>query len=1762
MKRIIGLLALLLLLCPPTMARKFYAGPGGSWSNDGLTHETRWPHPNRFNYSPAVPGDTLVLDAAEYDTCDIPLKQGDITHKTAWIPSNGIAGRGTVILHSGPPVANNWTNSSGQIYYTPLTSSVAEWTASNAARFCTYERITGTVDSLLLPMSTLGNLTAAGQCFYDDSANRLYVWCRGGGNPGTKIRYTTKPLITSNNEADDYNYFIGLDLRGGYQAVAVLGHGGSDYQNSGGGGDFNCFLHCNIGLAIETQSNNPAVIYHGNTYGSTKSTWSQFNNVIACSLTQCRSLNGGTGLHGGFGLELYACDRWVIDSCEILRNGGGGIALKMGNYPDYGLSADSIKIRFNRLDGKNLESTTGIWVGNKVKALDIIGNYILNMNNSISFLTSASGDPMEGGFRVWNNTIVNADESLVQFAPHNINGANSFQYNYLFDSTGAPANGHMVFRPSGDGTGLTETPSSEQYWNSTTGGVINNNRYWTGGASFSCLFMSTSGYTGTNWTSWTAHFDANSSNTINPVFDASHLGNYARSSSSAEIDVTHSGRTWTRYGAWQPGGAITDSCIEITGKIALPLPDTCYCVVDSLLATFANRDTLIHTNGMDNIRIWGYHSGGGRGIIAYSASDAGSNAWVTDSAKGSVVLHISGSENVLVKNLAIVPRVVGDSVRGLVVVNALTTVTPIIDNDSLIAAGFSSRAYQQSNYGGGETINQLLQNSYFGTISKGYHRRDQLYGATIRLESGTKSNPAYQYAFKIRNCRIQTIHTGIGTAGIPGGTIYPTFFIDSNTIVVDARNDLFMTYDDNDVNNSAGDPYCINVDGADGNSRIIGNVMTAGTAYYGGDGMLLQHINATISDPFEVAYNTMPSMNHGDHPRIAPGRQALVFTYGRNYDANLSIKGLWYHHNSGYGVVDEDGGTNFAGSYGECVRIGFENGANGNRVENNHFEIVPRDSVTRTGAGSLEVSGLTFEQHDSTNSAGDAGTGNNIARYNYWRVPRNPIWLGGTRIGIGADNVQIIGDTCNTIYDGDSTFARFHQSGTYYSHSINNTLQDMVLQGYANASDVIKGTISELPDSLGKQLSYLRSLTVNLKDVTGSNANGGTIWAINAYGNRINFPNTNVFGNSSDTLRFRFFGYDALPGDGYAVQDSNGYNNFTFWGKLGNDSISASAAINWTSSQTINLQLTGVPPDSIAYVVNSDTVYANLTFDRQWIDFFRDKMGYKVKVMTDDAAAAITDVEAYHGYFLSATISGANLANLRTTTKGVIICDQLLYDDYLVATGQTAVTFLTNSWTLDRLDATHAITNRMFDKIKFEYTSNVASYGYTGLPSGAKVLYCPSNKKWDGVWGDANDTSFCYAIETGDALTTGVATGRRVVALSHYSQLTQLADAGWCHPFELMGNIASWAFGDEQNAYAAEYNCYSNDIATSPGPEVEQAWDEFGGLLTTGREVYPGARFGFDEGYLGLGFLNFRYWDWKVAPSFIPDSLIWTYKINYRGYGTDNPPALPSDTITLATIISATRLTFDTTTLNHISMYDLHFSTTGKGVLVRSEIGADTTQQGDTITFAGGSRNGSNDTLYYTRCGSPISGATSCSGFFNGTAGSQVRLIMSDSYGGFDFWVKIYRILPQTVWDLPRASASQGGNPEGSSTRTWANRNFIKSGNTDSVRWSAPNLVAGVDYSEAAIDSFRMNKDTFKPDGTSEIRFKLPGNVFTNPEYNGFVWKTFDLTGLSGTDSSDIEIVPPSVVTVNGLIVQKFEMYLSPQSQPQAVNKKRKLILE
>lgn len=1167
------------------MAATYYVETNGSDGNTGLSWEQSWTSISKVN-STVVAGDTVFFGSGNWYNVRINVPSGGTssTDRTAYMCSTGTVETAHLTkLYGGEVVAATFTvyDTTGaewiwKAHYNPVGSNRDAWwgrtdiitTVVEDGVLLRPRRVLKSGDAWIYsdPLGSDGNfyVSQAGDFYHNAINDTLYIWPLSRVNPNTlEIMAACQDVIGSRNEGADYITIYGIDFLLGHYLISP---GSSD----GGGGDHWLIENCNLNYSSNFKVSNPALISHGQTYGASVDSWSRFNTIKGCSLFNVRGdlADGEFAPHGGAGISFYSVRETLIEDCYFAPSvWAAGINFKYGRYQDFGISAVGNVVRNCFFDGQR---EFGMWFGDKMAQCSVYANIAYKLPSGfVGYEGSDDTDSMgyvRGGNFICNNTIYASTHPYT--FKYAISGTGSIvKYNLFYDYV--PAAGHY------------DDWTQAIAWNGHNPSEfikVDSNLYYDPVTSFNANCLGSEA----NWTQWkSCGYDTNGTVTTNPGLNDPENLDFSRPSSSQEMDRTYGGKTWTRYGAWQPAEAPSmDSCILITGKISLPTSDTCYCI-DSLRYNFANWDTLIHTNGKDRIRIYGYN----RGVIVYDIDDAGTNSTVTDAQRGSVVIHVSMSDSILIKGLRIIPGTVDDSVRGFVCVNMLSSVEPHLTDDSLIAGGFSSRAYQQgTTYDpgahGGASFNQLLENSYFGTVSKGYHRRDALYGATIRLSTDIsrtdRDGASYKYNYKIRNCNIFTIHTGIGSAGInddgPDGndTIYATIIIDTVNIVVDTRNDLFLEPLD-DVNNSTADPFGIGIDGADSLSRITGVTITSGTSNYGGDGMLLQHIKASPTNRMEV-YNNVINIGHGRHPRIAEGKQAAVGFYLRNYGAKKYVTGLHLFNNIINILLDEDTATHHIGRYAEGIRAGFEYGANGNLIENNRINEIPTDSASRTTCDSLFTSGISFVQRDSA-TFGHAGTGNNIFRNNYYRVPRNPIWFGDTRIGYGANNCTIIGDTANTLYPGDSTFARFHQTGTYWGHHYGNTLQDMVLQGYADPNDVIKGMISELHDQYGKQLSYLRSVVVNFKNSLSNNINGGTVWAINDYGDRINLPNTNASGNSSDTIRFRFFGYDALTGDGYVVEDSNSYSPFIFWAKLGNDSASTSATINWTTSQLINIQL-------------------------------------------------------------------------------------------------------------------------------------------------------------------------------------------------------------------------------------------------------------------------------------------------------------------------------------------------------------------------------------------------------------------------------------------------------------------------------------------------------------------------------------------------------------------------------------------------------------
>lgn len=1145
------LLLITILLASPIWsanAAQYYVEKDGSDAAAGTSWAASWLTISKVN-STVVAGDTVRFGTGRWlGTSLIPPTGGDASNITYYVDSTWSAATRGLAIISGGEAVTGWTNVSGNLYKASWTPAAGYYNASDGEKSYTLSQN----DTLLNPQTTLGAVDAAGEFYHTATGDTIYANLWGNVDPSTvTMNASSRPALWFQSVNQDYLHFYGLDFR--------MGKGGTvffqDVTNLSA--DHITFDQCNITRSSFLTGENSSVIFIRGNFTSPSYDSANIGDYVryvtfnACSIGVATAEPNANPVHKGNGMTIYDGTNIFFDSCFFYDLPGDGIEVK-NSYSDVGLITCQITARSCRFDGMGGGGVNIYTNGEHDSVYGCI--FIGNEDAGIQVGQSSIGNTDGGNHFFANNTFYQCNEALqVQYnddVPHDYAPyTGEFKYNISYDKVASALGNNYEYDFRDNVTGLDIWIDSNQHYDPSVAFSAN----WSG--------------TPTTWTNWqgTADNDSNGLNT-DPGLNTTTFA----TTSAGTMSRTYGGQNWTKFGAIQGAAAITDSCIQITGKTTLALSDTCYCIVDSLLYTFAQRDTLINTGGYDNIRIWGSHAGGGRGIIAYSASDTGSLSWPTDSAKSAVVIHAVNSDSVTIGNLAIVPRTIDDSVRQIVCVNGLTVRGLHLDNDSIVTAGFSSRAFQESTTGGSSSMNMLLEDSYFGTTSKGYNRRDQLYGATILAVAGLKTDGMYEYLLHVRNCNIFTVHTGIG---ISGDDLYPVFYIDSNTITVDSRNDLYMTYDDNDVNNSNGDPYGIGVDGSDSLSRITGNTINSvGGTYYGGDGMLLQHISASATNRFEV-YNNTITLEHGVHPRIAAGRQAAVGFYVRNYDASLFVKGLHLHDNTVNITLDTNEATTYRGYLGEGIRLGFENGSTGNLIENNRVNIVAADSATRTTINTMEGAALSINQRDTT-YVGDELTLNNIVRYNWLRSPKNPIWLGDTRVGYGANNITFEGDTVIATYVGDSTFVRFHQSSTYFDHHRNNKLKDMTLLGNSSADDVIKGTIPTTPDSLGKQLSYVQDITVNFKDASSANISGGTVWALDNYGNRFDFPNTDGSGNSLDELRFRFFGYDAVV-DGFAVEDSSLYNPFTFWAKSGTDSTSDTMSVGWSTS-AINLQLPNV----------------------------------------------------------------------------------------------------------------------------------------------------------------------------------------------------------------------------------------------------------------------------------------------------------------------------------------------------------------------------------------------------------------------------------------------------------------------------------------------------------------------------------------------------------------------------------------------------------
>ncbi len=542
-------LAVIFVLCQAValssaQAATYYVRSGGSNSNSGLSWGAAWAHPNKTNGIIAA-GDIVYFAPARYDSVDIRPPRGG----TAWTEyrCSTETARSSTILSGGVPYNGAWSLYSGSVYRSSSTIP-ARWNAWNTDGYMTVE-----LDRVMLHCeSSLGGVNQSGEYYYDPSSDILYVY----GNPTAhELRYAQRPVVTHAYGNQDMILFFGLTIELGHGGILAWAWGDMPSSDAS---DSIWIVHCNLRkTGMHTSANNLGLIFAGTVGGAYPASidgWGRFNKVVGCSLSTAWSPDGS--LSGGAGIDFYSQRDFTADSNAFFDLKAGGIMFKYGGSTTSSVKAFNMNVRFNSFDG----GLSGIWFGGKQDSLTICGNRFMNATyRAIDIHSTEMSGAYSGRVKILNNTFYN-NERNITISPTATNATNEVRYNVFFDTTSFTRSIEFVTQ---GGEAPQQSPALETCWG------INDNMYYHGGGAFSCAFTSNSGYSGSSWTNWrSAGFDASGSNGTNPNFASSNLQDFSRPAAAAEMNRTYAGKTWTRFGAWQP----TSGGCTLPGVATLSLP--------------------------------------------------------------------------------------------------------------------------------------------------------------------------------------------------------------------------------------------------------------------------------------------------------------------------------------------------------------------------------------------------------------------------------------------------------------------------------------------------------------------------------------------------------------------------------------------------------------------------------------------------------------------------------------------------------------------------------------------------------------------------------------------------------------------------------------------------------------------------------------------------------------------------------------------------------------------------------------------------------------------------------------------------------------------------------------------------------------------------------------------------------------------------------------------------------------------------------------
>jgi len=448
-------------------------------------------------------------------------------------------------------------------------------------------------------------------------------------------------------------------------------------------------------------------------------------------------------------------------------------------------------------------------------------------------------------------------------------------------------------------------------------------------------------------------------------------------------------------------------------------------------------------------------------------------------------------------------------------------------------------------------------------------------GTVYVLEAGDDSVHTDEGEFfaKFQNVNVTTCpHVAIAIEGYRT----PKVEITNCSLTVDSRNLLYTYVPNPSMCYTNGDAFALDLGGLGAGSVIDSNVIRSGDTYTGGQGMLIQCAKGTSTDSVEIAYNDI-DVHQGANSAHAMGFGAGVYWRFVPGDVNTGSEYVAFRDNKIVYSYDVDTLTTAVGRSCEAVTLILSGGENQPADSFKYIDIT-RNSVEvkclGTDTGGTEVVALGWGMNDSA-STGTGGVAFNVRNVllsgNHWKSTKTPVSLANRR-GLPGNNLLMIGDTIEATASADSTIW-FSQYGAWLYHSTNNRFRDCVFAGLASDS-VRYSYYTGSNDSLGLSAKFERTLDVHVQDVTTHlPVLGALVRVVDSYGHTQDSGLTDVLGNRSSVVVYKFKGKDLKLGDLYAFGDSVGYNPFSIVASYAGSADTASMSISWSSEVSDTLQV-------------------------------------------------------------------------------------------------------------------------------------------------------------------------------------------------------------------------------------------------------------------------------------------------------------------------------------------------------------------------------------------------------------------------------------------------------------------------------------------------------------------------------------------------------------------------------------------------------------